>query len=317
MNLIKENCILCSHKELLNKQTIKTSQINNLYKKDLGIDISTEFKESTEINFVECSNCNLHFFTPVCSGSPKFYESLQIATDFYYKNNRYEFSYAKKQIKVTDRVLEIGAGNASFAQMLNVKEYIGLEYNEKAIASAKRKGIKLINQSIQDFALEKQNYFDVVCSFQVLEHVPDVFEFINAALKTIKKDGLLIFGIPSAESILTSNINHTLNLPPHHISRWYDKTLEKLPTIFNVDVIDINHEPLSGKFSKRYKINNLSEKIYKYFLKKNIVISDKKRISFIEKIVRKIINRFNLMSSFKKEGKYGESVIFVLKKNKY
>ena len=315
MNYIKEKCVLCGNKELLNKQTIKISLINKLYKNNLDIDITTEFKQNSKINFVECTNCHLHFFTPVCAGSPNFYEDLQKATNFYYKNDRYEFLFAKEQIKNTDCVLEIGAGNASFAETLNVKEYIGLEYNEKAIESAKRKGIKLINQSIQDYALEKQNYFDVVCSFQVLEHVPDVFEFIDAALKTIKKGGLLIFGVPSAESILTSNINHTLNLPPHHISRWYDKTLKKLPTIFNVDIVDINHEPLSDKFSKRYKINKISEKIYNTFLKKNIVISNNKSISFIQKTVKKLVNKFNLMSSFNKDDKYGESVIFILKKN--
>jgi hypothetical protein len=36
-----------------------------------------------------------------------------------------------------------------------------------------------------------------------------------------------------------------LNLPPHHLTRWPDKTLETFPNFFPVDLVAIEHEVVS------------------------------------------------------------------------
>jgi SAM-dependent methyltransferase len=312
---MNETCILCKSKGLKTLQTAKSSDINDLYVKDLNIDILDEFKGNEQIKYVKCTNCNLCFFTPICNGSSSFYESLQNSLDFYYKNNRYEFFFANDLIKNTDKVLEIGSGDASFAELISVKEYVGLEYNDEAVKTAKKKNINLINQSIEDFSKENKNYFDIVCSFQVLEHVPDPKVFIEASLKTIKKGGLLIFGIPSAESILTNNINHTLNLPPHHITRWFDECLYKLNEIFDVEIVEIKHEPLNKNHVKNYLANSITNKIHRFFSNKNKVIKNSKVVFFFDRLVKKIITKLKLTTYINKKNKIGEAVIIVLKKN--
>lgn len=311
-----DKCILCENRSSIKVlQKIKTSKINDLYIRSLGVDVLSEFKNSSEINYVKCINCNLHFFQPISNGSSEFYETLQKATDFYYKNNRYEFFYAKEFIKKSDKVLEIGAGNANFAELIDPQEYIGLEYNEEAIREARKKNITLINKSIEKYAEEKQNYYDVVCSFQVLEHVPNPKDFIEASLKTLKKGGLLIFGVPSAESILTNNLNHTLNFPPHHITRWYDNCLYKFKDIFDVQIVEIKHEPLVKRFFKNYLANSITNRIFRLYLKKKRVIYNDNIVVFMEKLTKKIISKLKLLSHIKLENRIGESVIMILRKN--
>lgn len=309
---MKENCILCKSENLKTLQKIKTSDINSLYLKDLGIDILEEYTYDDIIDYKKCLRCNLHFFSPQYTGSPQFYESLLKPDDFYYKNNRYEFHAAKKFIKKKDKVLEIGAGVGHFSDIINVDDYIGLEYNDKAIQEAQKKGIKLIKKSIEEVAKISENTYDVVCSFQVLEHVDNPNSYIESSLKVLKKGGLIIFGVPSAESFLTNNINHTLNFPPHHITRWYNKTFKYFEKIFNLELVSIENEPVSNRLRKRYIVDKFTTIFYRFFSFKKIIISNSNRYIFFRKVIKKIITIFNINFSTKNEK--GEAVIVILKK---
>lgn len=309
---MRETCILCKSKELKTLQQIKVTDINDLYVRDLKINVLKEFKGNHQVEYKKCLNCHLHFFSPVLIGSPSFYKSLLEPEGFYYKHNRYEFFFAKRYIKKSDKVLEIGSGSGHFAQIIQVDDYTGLEYNDKAIAEAKSNGIGLIKKSIEEFSIEHENEFDVVCSFQVLEHIDNPNDYIESSLKVLKKGGIIIFGVPSAESSLTNNINHTLNLPPHHITRWYNKTFLFLENIFNIELIAIENEPISIRLRKRLIVDKYTDKVFKLFRKKEIIISNTRRYFLIRKIVKKIINTFKI--SLLSENEKGEAVIVILKK---
>ncbi len=309
---MSEICILCKSNELQTVQKVKTSDINDLYVQDLSVDVLSEFKGNEYVDYKKCKNCHLHFFSPIFTGSPKFYESLLKPEEFYYKDDRYEFFLAKEHIKKSDKVLEIGSGSGHFSQIINVDDYTGLEYNDKAIADAKEKGINLIKKSIEEFSKENKDTFDVVCSFQVLEHVDSPNTYIQSSLDVLKKGGLIIFGVPSAESILTDNINHTLNFPPHHITRWYNKTFENFEKVFDVELISVNNEPVSDRLKKSYTINQLTNNVYKLFSKKDMIMSNTSRFRFVKKVVKKWIDVFNIRLNTVNQK--GEAVIVVLKK---
>jgi len=51
----------------------------------------------------------------------------------------------------------------------------------------------------------------VICAFQVLEHVSNPMEFIQQALRFLKKDGVLYFEFPNRFDALVS----TYKLPYH------------------------------------------------------------------------------------------------------
>ncbi|QHI35241.1 putative S-adenosylmethionine-dependent methyltransferase/MSMEI_2290 [Kordia antarctica] len=308
-------CILCTKTTLETVQQLKTEDISTLYKNRLHVEISEEFKDNETINYVKCTSCNLHFFTPICNGSANFYELLQEKQGFYYNANRYEFFFAKKHIKATDKVLEIGAGSGYFASLLNAENYVGLEYNDKAIEDAATRNVTLINQSIQDFSKTHKTAFDIACNFQVLEHVPNPNEFINASLATLKKGGLLIIGVPSANSILTNNKNHVLNFPPHHITRWYNDTCHNFANIFDVEIVAIHNEPVTEKLYKNLVSNKITDRVLNLFNPKEHILVNDKRALKIDGFVRKIVSKLGLSKNIaKKDQIFGESVILVLRK---
>lgn len=68
------------------------------------------------------------------------------------------------------------------------KYYIGLELNKKAKETAESNGIKVENITVEDYSKKYPETFDVVVSFQVLEHVSDPKGFIEAKIKLLKKE---------------------------------------------------------------------------------------------------------------------------------
>lgn len=230
------HCILCKSKKIKNIQRIKTNSIIDLYKKELNIDVATEFTSLNHIDSWKCSHCHLLFFEPILPGSEQFYEDLQKLESIYYSDSRPEFFEALKFIEKNDKVLEIGAGSASFAEKLNSPNYVGLEYNQEAINKAKSKGITLIKESIESFSINNLEQFDVVCSFHVLEHVSNPLSYIESSLKVLKKGGKFICAVPCSDSFYSSNHNHVLNIPPHHITRWHSETFKFLVKNFDLEV---------------------------------------------------------------------------------
>jgi SAM-dependent methyltransferase len=229
-------CILCKCKQLKNIQKIDINSIVDLYKKELNLDVVSEFASTQFINTFKCKNCGLVFFDPIITGSEQFYEDLQHMPSVYYSDSRPEFFEALKYIIEKDKILEIGAGNARFPEKLKAINYVGLEYNQEAIEKAKLKGVKLIKENIEEFSKNNFEQFDVVCSFHVLDHVSNPYRFIESSLRTLKKGGKFICAVPCSDSFYSSNHNHVLNILPHHITRWSSKTFKHISEEFNIEI---------------------------------------------------------------------------------
>ncbi|MBW4506543.1 MAG: class I SAM-dependent methyltransferase [Scytonematopsis contorta HA4267-MV1] len=280
--------VICPLSKSLNNskiEEIKVSQLVKLYSNLLKVDISSEFDGLEKIEFFHCPESDLKFFHPSITGSEFLYEKLQ-EIDWYYMDEKDEFDYAKRYINEYDSVLEIGCGKGAFAKKIAPKNYTGLEFSQKAQAAAHRNGIMVINESIEAHAIIKSSSYSIVCAFQVLEHISEIYEFIEASLKCLKPGGLLIYSVPSAESFFSSVKNLTLNLPPHHVSWWSDKSLNHIAKIFNLKVIDINHEKLSDVHKVRYASSIILKSIEKIlsYQSNNLLID----LSLIYNIMSKI-----------------------------
>lgn len=238
------NCPLCRRGKPQKIESIMVSDLVKLYTKMFSKDISEEFGEHDEIGFYSCEECGLKYFYPAITGSEKFYELLQ-RFDWYYLDEKSEYDYAIQFIKKSDSVLEIGCGKGAFAKKIKTIKYTGLEASNSAIKMAEREGIHVLNEPIQEHANNYQESYDVVCFFQVLEHVSDLYDFLSSSIKCVKPDGLLIVSVPSADSFISLTVNNILNTPPHHITWWTDKSLHSISDIFGIELVKLEHEKLA------------------------------------------------------------------------
>jgi len=208
------------------------------------------------LEMLRCSACDLKWFTPAIDGDGNFYESLQ-RHDWYYQSEKPEFEHAARLISdfgVGLKVLEVGCGQGAFFKYLAGRhQYRGLEFNDKAMGLAKRKGLDVSKKSIQDEAVSASEFYDVVCHFQVLEHVSDVRGFMSACVKTLKPGGLLLTTVPADDSFVGVASGDWLNMPPHHLTRWTDKALVAIYESLGLAGCNIWHEDVAPYHQDWYR----------------------------------------------------------------
>ncbi|MGB5082551.1 MAG: class I SAM-dependent methyltransferase [Burkholderiales bacterium] len=244
-------CPLSLSPEVVLLETVRSSDLNRLYQRTIGVDISGETAGFGEIGFYHCPASDLRFFHPMPAGSEKFYEDLQ-KIDWYYDNEKQEHGFASRWIAETSNVLEIGCGTGRFAQKITSPRYVGLELSRKAKEAAAVDGIPVLTESIEEHAAAHPGLYDVVCAFQVLEHIVGIRSFIRSSLECLKPGGLLIYSVPSAESYMTVARNVALNLPPHHASWWTDRCLRNIAELFGIQLVEIRHDRLPDTEKRWY-----------------------------------------------------------------
>ncbi|MBW8684526.1 class I SAM-dependent methyltransferase [Chitinophaga rhizophila] len=238
--------------------TFPTDSIVKIYQDNLKVDTRRFFKGVPAVELYECTETGYRFYHPeTILGDGQFYADLHKDNEGYYSKTRWEHKYAIGQIKATDKVLEVGAGDGFFLEQLKKAniDALGLELNQDAIAKGAKKGLRMSGEMIEDHAAAHPETYDVVCCFQVLEHIYNVKSFLDGCIKALKKGGKLIIAVPNNNPYMFKQDKwHTLNLPPHHAGLWNKKAFMELQNFYNITPQDIIVEPLSNMkpFAKQW-----------------------------------------------------------------
>lgn len=283
-------CILCESQNTQILESIKANDLIALYKRYFGVDASSIL--SQDLVYHHCKDCDLRFFSlldgTIPTGDNEFYNALN-KLEWYYLSEKSEYVYAKQFIREDSNVLEVGCGSCAFTKFIpQTARYVGLEFSTDAIKMAKE-GINILNTSIEEFAMQQNQAFDIACSFQVFEHVASPRNFIKSQIACLDKlanndsanggghtlidedsikhsnspnlttynpnikEPLLIIAVPSEDSFLQYCVNGVLNMPPHHISRFSDKCLQNIAHIFNLELVSLFHESVQSEHILFYK----------------------------------------------------------------
>jgi 2-polyprenyl-3-methyl-5-hydroxy-6-metoxy-1,4-benzoquinol methylase len=216
--------------------TYSVEEITKLYQDRLQIDVKRFFKNISEIKVYECADTGLAYYWPRnVDGDGKFYEELE-RFDWYYMPSKWEHIQTLALVKPGMKVLEIGCAEGSFLEVVNQKgaTSVGLELNEKATKICQEKGLEAHCAFVEDYADQHPETFDLVCSFQVVEHIANITSFINASSKLLKPGGLMVIAVPNNDSFLGYDRFNVLNLPPHHTNRWNDQSLRNIAPYFDL-----------------------------------------------------------------------------------
>jgi SAM-dependent methyltransferase len=203
------------------------------------------------IDYLLCERCDLRFFLPPVAGAAGFYRQLQ-KIPWYYRDEKPEYDIAARYIGAADAVLEVGAGKGAFARHIRCASYAGLETSPDAVEIARDTGIDLFQEDLETHSARHPGSYDVVCAFQVLEHVADPVSFLESACRSLRSGGRLIVAVPSEDSFASIDFWDVLNMPPHHITRWSDRSLRNAAQLLGLNLVAIDHEPLPDRDVRWY-----------------------------------------------------------------
>ena len=167
-------------------------------------------------------------------------------------------------------ILEIGSGFGSFVISANQNNIhcIGIEPDRYAI-TASRELLKenhipsSICQGIGEHLPFKDNSFDLVVSFQVLEHTQDPEQVLSEAIRVLKERGILYFNVPNHNFFWEAH--YGLIWPtflPKAITKFYVK-LKKLDPLFFDSIQRLNKKKLHAYLkNKQITIMSFGEELW-------------------------------------------------------
>lgn len=133
----------------------------------------------------------------------------------------------------TLKVLNIGAATGKTSEILaKYGEVTSLEFDLDCCIFAKNElGLDIINGSILELPFDNDS-FDVVCAFDVIEHVENDLQAIAEMKRVCKKGGMLTVTVPAFMSLWSHH-----DFVNQHYRRYTQKTLVE---IFNVNELKAN-----------------------------------------------------------------------------
>ena len=174
-----------------------------------------------------CKKCGLIFTSPhICDKSlplyyNKFYHPLHFGTaepieSLYSKGQGNKiFNFVKAYLTSSDiKIFEMGAGcgtnliefaNVAKKYSINVDCY-GNEYNKDYVRYGNKKGLKLVSDSIEEYANKTKNSFDVIILSHVFEHFTDPFCILKYLKKISREDTILYIEVPGVLDLKTRYI---------------------------------------------------------------------------------------------------------------
>jgi len=227
-------------------KSIPSAEIVRRYREEFGYDAAHNFAGVPEAGLYECGDTGYQFFFPFSmTGDESLYRTLQ-QNEWNYKEDKWEHDTALAHVSPGWRVLDVGCGRGSFlhkAQALGAT-VTGIELNRSAAAAARARGIEVVEGLLQGHARERPAFYDVVASFQVLEHVADPRAFVEDCIRVLRPDGRLILGVPNNDGFLRY-ADAPLNGPPHHMGLWNRRSLSALCELFPLKPRTFEVEPLA------------------------------------------------------------------------
>ena len=209
-NNFHTNCLICNSKNIIS------------------------MKDYTKSYLIKCADCKFVF-------SKKIPTETELSEHYnQYKRNKYlspltikrynELLDKFEKYRDLNRILDVGCGSGYFLEVAKKRgwDVYGTEYTDEAIKICIDKDINMYEGKLnpENFDI----HFDIITSFEVLEHINNPVEEINNFNLLLRQNGLVYITTPNFNSLLRYKLKEKYNVIcyPEHLSYYTPKTLDKL-----------------------------------------------------------------------------------------
>ena len=249
---IKARCPLCGFDEGLLLYEVESEKVSQFFapadlKKEDNLKINREIESlwpEKRCKIIRCKKCSLCYAFPFKAGTSNFYSILY--SNLQYSAWKKEYDLSLKEIKKIAeknqdlKYLEIGAGNGNFAEAVSSyikkKNILCLEYSDHSCKEINNKGIKCRGCGLLE--LDSSKKYDIICLFQVLEHLDNLDKFFKKIMDISEKNAEVIITVPDESNIsFCEQRLGFMDYPPNHISRWNLKSFNFVSKKFGFKII--------------------------------------------------------------------------------
>ena len=171
----------------------------------------------------------------------------------------------KKHGVATNALLEVGAGFGTFCTELTsrgiFKRIVGVEPTPGLAQTCRDRGIEVIEAPVETLEPAVVGQFDVIASFEVIEHLFAPVDFVHNMLRLLKPGGLLMLTCPNGQGfdidtlkVVSASVDH------EHLNYFNPASLGKLLSQQSMQVLEsftpgrldaelVRNKVLAGEFS--------------------------------------------------------------------
>lgn len=252
-------CPLCECEKYFVIKTYQISKLQDIWNNDFGIEAFSKELLGAELKRLRCTKCNTVFYSPTIVGDEELYKKLE-KFEWYYEEDKWEYDVTLDIIAdlKPQKLLEVGCGRGYFLEKVDFAiDAQGIELNTNAVTICREKKLEVTKESIKDI----DSKFDMIVSFQVLEHLPGIRNLLQEMVDRLNKNGVLIISVPNPQCFLSFQGVPVLDLPPHHCMGFNEKSFEFISKDYNLNLVKYIKEPLRYVHFKCYMDINYTNKI--------------------------------------------------------
>ncbi|MGQ7888087.1 class I SAM-dependent methyltransferase [Paenibacillus sp. WC2504] len=228
-----------------------------------------------------CESCQLIYQLQVDKVVPEqlikdIYDRTWVAMRDIYATNTFK-EHASFSVLLLDmffnkkgKLLEVGSGTGEFLWLARETgwQVQGLEPSADACEYAKeRYGLELRNEIWDSSLFEKEEKFDAIVFWHVLEHIPSPISFMKQVHSLLAPGGRVLFSVPNQHSLtnVLQGASSPLFIEEDHLIHYAKKHIEQLTALGGFEIISLfsREEPTRLEYDLRIHpmaIPGMSEK---------------------------------------------------------
>lgn len=208
-----------------------------------GADNTSLITTQNSYRMIRCNQCGLVYVNP----RPTSELLIKMYNDYHQRGNKDEHTWAKlmegnlretagflnKVFPAKGKILDVGCGYGHFIEIMSGSGWTaaGIEPSARLIDYTKRKGLNVVETTIDDAVLPEKS-FDAVTAFYVLEHIFDPLSALRKIFMLLKPGGVVILRVPHTTPIVKLldffGIKNDLYDMPFHLYDFSPKTVKLL-----------------------------------------------------------------------------------------